>query len=377
MVSELLKIDVHVHSYISEFENIFSNEVDAISKKISDCALEINKLKNSIYFSSENSDPNFKLFSPSFSQDEEQNKICHTKIVEMELQLEIYRQKYSDANAKLNNIKAINTYISILENGAFSKESETNNTDKSDVKTNNISTIYLDKSPDDNLLIYDEIGIKILETQEIERKRIARDLHDSTVQNLTNLVHKAELCTKLVDLDTIRTKLELETMISTIRSTINDMRNIIYDLRPMSLDDLGLVVTVNRYISQIMNHNDIKINFKVINEEFKILPVINSTLYRIIQESCNNSLKHAKAKHISIYLEYNSDYIILMIEDDGKGFESEKKGNDSNVGKSKFGLSIMRERIYLLSGNIEIASSIDSGTKISVRVPLSTYHGGK
>ena len=77
-------------------------------------------------------------------------------------------------------------------------------------------------------------GLKLLETQEIERKRIARELHDSTVQNLTNLVHKTELCTKLVDLDPIRAKLELQTMINTIKTTINDMRNIIYDLRPMS-----------------------------------------------------------------------------------------------------------------------------------------------
>lgn len=217
----------------------------------------------------------------------------------------------------------------------------------------------------------DEFAIKLLETQEIERKRIARDLHDSPVQNLTNLVHKSELCIKLVDIDTIRTKLELESLINIIHKTIDDMREIIYDLRPMSIDDLGLVVTVERYINKLMSENEnINIKFNIKNEEIVLMPVVKITLFRIIQEACNNTLKHANASEISILIIYEKDQIILEIKDNGKGFDYGKIKKSEN---KNFGLSIMRERVYLLSGKMDINSEPDKGTEIYVTVPILGY----
>jgi two-component system sensor histidine kinase DegS len=99
----------------------------------------------------------------------------------------------------------------------------------------------------EKILRFNDNGLSLLEAQEIERQRIARDLHDTTVQNLTSMVHKAELCIKLIDIDTVRAKLELNTMSNTIKTVINDMRGIIYNLKPMTLDDLGLTITVKRY----------------------------------------------------------------------------------------------------------------------------------
>ncbi|WP_167957627.1 sensor histidine kinase [Anaerosporobacter faecicola] len=216
-------------------------------------------------------------------------------------------------------------------------------------------------------------GLKLLETQEIERKRIARELHDTTVQNLTNLVHKTELCTKLVDLDPIRAKLELQTMIQTIKSTINDMRNIIYDLRPMSLEDLGLVITVKRYIKQFIDSNRIKVELNVENERSIQSDIIDLTLFRIIQEACNNALKHAKATIIQINLIYNENTIDLVIEDNGCGFsQNNSVGEQYRINQSMcgFGLSMMKERVGLLSGKLDITSEVGTGTKISVCVPI-------
>lgn len=360
MVKDDRKIDVYVHSYISEFENLFSKEVEEIMKKINECTSKINKIEENKNLLLGHEDPNFKLFSPSSSKKEEINNGHNLDILSIEIELKEYHLQYSRVTDKLNNIRTVGKYINLLENSVF------------DSKENNKK-----KPKEKDKVILENQGIKILETQEIERKRIARDLHDSTVQNLTNLVHKTELCSKLVDMDTIRAKLELETMINTIRTTINDMRNIIYDLRPMSLDDLGLVVTLHRYIDQVMIHNDIKIELKVKNDEINILPVINLSLYRIIQESCNNSLKHSKAKNISVYLEYGCDYILVIIKDDGIGFDNKKEEILINIENSKFGLSIMKERVHLLSGTIKIVSSVDRGTQINVRVPLNLYHGGK
>lgn len=213
------------------------------------------------------------------------------------------------------------------------------------------------------------IGIDALETQENERKRIARDLHDSTVQNLTNIMHKTELCIRLIDLDTIRAKLELQTMIQTIKTTINDMRNIIYDLRPMSIDDLGLATTIKRYIADY-NNKGIEITLNVINENKDVLPIINLSLFRVVQEAINNSIKHGKANRITIKLEYNEEFIELSINDNGIGFnQNESIVKDSNV-LTGFGLSIMKERIFLLSGEINISSDNKKGTQIYIKVPL-------
>lgn len=217
-----------------------------------------------------------------------------------------------------------------------------------------------------------EMGISVLETQENERKRIARDLHDSTVQNLTNMMHKTELCTRLIDIDPIRAKLELQTMISTIKTTINDMRNIIFGLRPMSLDDLGLIATIERYIRDLTKNHDVDIALQINAEEKRILPIINLTLFRIVQEACNNAIKHGKAKKIVIKIEYEEEGILLSINDNGLGFEeSTYKEAKANI-FSGYGLSMMKERIIILTGEFDIQSKKNEGTTIRVKVPLNT-----
>jgi len=213
--------------------------------------------------------------------------------------------------------------------------------------------------------------IKLLETQENERQRISRELHDSTVQNLTSIIHKAELCSKLIDMDPIRCKLELTMISRTIRDIINDTRQMIYNLRPMSFDDIGLEVTIERAIDKIKNDKLCNIGFTVEGESYKIKPVVGITLLRIIQEACNNAIKYAKADVISVKLIYEDNAVIISVEDDGKGFDAENMNVSTRSDNSGFGLSMMRERVYLLSGEIEITSEINVGTKIQVKVPIN------
>lgn len=213
-------------------------------------------------------------------------------------------------------------------------------------------------------------GIKILEQQENERQRIARELHDSTVQVLTNLVHKTELCTKIMDVDLIRAKLELEIINNTIRYTINDMRNIIHDLRPMAFDDFGLDVTLERVVSQIKSNTDIQIHVDVMGKKKQLSSVLSLTLVRILQEACNNSIKHSEAENVYITFSYDEELVTLTIRDDGKGFDVKSidcKKDNQNKG---FGVSIMRERALLLSGDLKISSGKNKGTLITVTVPI-------
>lgn len=210
----------------------------------------------------------------------------------------------------------------------------------------------------------------VLETQENERQRISRELHDSTVQNLTSMVHKTELCSKLVEMDPLRCKLELTTMSKTLREIINDTRQMIYNLRPMSFDDIGLDVTIERALDKLEYSETRSINFSVEGEPYQIKPIIGITLLRIIQEACNNAIHHANPTLIQVILKYEEDDVSVVVTDDGTGFDV--KANDTNFREdnSGFGLSMMKERVYLLSGTIHIESEIGKGTSITVKVPI-------
>lgn len=346
---------------ISNFQLEYYNELISkrgrIQTEISKITNKITELKALIEQKEGNVDVNYDFFSPNTNEQNLQKEKYNSQINNLNIKLEKFKQKYEEIDNIINKFEMIEQYIQMLTKRSNNNLEENSNLD--------------DENRDEK---NENPGLYLLNIQEIERQRIARDLHDSTVQNLTNLVHKAELCTKLIDMDVIRTKLELHTMISTIRNIINEMRSIIYDLRPMSLDDIGLVVTVERYILKIKESSDIKVKLKVVNDEVNILSLINLTLFRIIQEACNNAIKHSGAQNILINIIYNESNIDLEIEDDGIGFEYIE--NDNSGGNSKqmsFGLSIMKERVLLLSGSMEIITKENLGTKIKISVPFDAY----
>ena len=351
-------------------ESINENENTLVQSTLSEITenllIDVKKEKNSLLISIHEMQTNIDIL---------QKKIVAYYSDQGEKNSDIFKAKhgrtYSECKKMENNLKDEQKRMEEMQknyNKVLSKEQDLSRL-KDHLKNDKVCNSHnLDGRLND-----DVNGLKLLETQEIERKRIARELHDSTVQNLTNLVHKTELCTKLVDLDPIRAKLELQTMINTIKTTINDMRNIIYDLRPMSLEDLGLVITVRRYIKQFIDSTKIKIVLNVENERQINSDIIDLTLFRIIQEACNNAMKHAHATIIYVDLKYRENSIELLIEDNGCGFEQHISKEDqyvSNNSLSGFGLSMMKERVGLLSGKIEIVSDVNKGTKISVCVPI-------
>lgn len=352
---------MEAQKFLKENEERTLNELDQIKVTIKYLEEELKDINSNLYVLS-NDMSNDDLFSPMVKSNKEvkyksllnQKNSLENKIKELEI-------TFHNAIQRKNNFENIRNCFYILKS---------NNT----IESENIikeSTSYNFESSTHNK---NEMGLKLLETQENERKRIARDLHDSVVQNMTSMMHKTELCTKLIDVDPIRSKLELQTMISTIKTTINDMRNIIYNLRPMSLDDLGLVATIEKYIHDIKKNYEIKVTLKVNGKELKVLPVINLTLFRVIQEATNNAIKHGNATNINIEVSYNDELIELIIHDNGVGFKAgfneEAFRNSINDKFSGYGLSMMKERVLLLSGDINIESNQVSGTKILVKVPL-------
>ena len=296
-----------------------------------------------------NSDPNFECFTPR-----QVNGFNKIKIGELETRQKELTNIMSDIRSEIssidNEVYELNSVMKVakekkgdIENPIFEKEE------------------YRDES---------KVKLALLETQENERQRIARELHDSTVQNLTSLVHKVELCLKLMDTDMIRCKLELTSMGKLLRDIIEDSRNMIYDLRPMSFDDIGFDITVERFLDKIKRLSGANITFRIEGKPYHIKSVVGITLLRVIQEACNNAIKHSKAAHIQVKLVYGKNMFTVKIEDDGKGFITDDNENVSREDNSGFGLSMMRERIFLLSGELIIDSEPGKGCCIKAEVPI-------
>ena len=140
------------------------------------------------------------------------------------------------------------------------------------------------------------LGIKVIKAQEEERYRLSREIHDGPAQILANVVLKSELCEKLIDINRDKAKQELNSLKEIIRSSLSDVRKIIYDLRPMSLDDLGLVPTVEQLIEQYSRETGIFVEFNVFGSKEKLMPTVELTVFRIIQEALTNIRKHSKAQ---------------------------------------------------------------------------------
>lgn len=212
-------------------------------------------------------------------------------------------------------------------------------------------------------------GNRLIEQQELERQRIARELHDTTVQNLAALIHKIDFCSQILNSDIIRVRLELEIIKQTIKDSINGIREIIYNLRPMTFDDMGIDETLKQVVEQLQKGFDTKIILETEGESYSVSQVIQLTIMRIIQEAVNNCKKYAKAEMIDIILTYKKNEISLVIMDDGVGFDTDtllmKKGENTG-----FGLSMMRERICLLNGTFEIESKLGFGTEIQINIPI-------
>lgn len=209
--------------------------------------------------------------------------------------------------------------------------------------------------------------LSVLEIQEKERQRIARDLHDSSLQNLTHLVHKTELCSLYIDQDPIKAKLELATIEKNLRNVIDDIRNCIFNLRPMPFDDLGLKETIENMIALMNQDKQFKVVTDIDDIEISISDyekdLLLISIYRIIQECVQNSIKHSKGNEIRVEIKDSENYYKILFQDNGIGFDEQEA-----LKKDKhFGLSVIKERVSLLGGSINMDTH--HGTIIKIEIP--------
>ncbi|MCM3216301.1 sensor histidine kinase [Niallia taxi] len=211
-----------------------------------------------------------------------------------------------------------------------------------------------------------DFGLKIIGAQEEERKRLSREIHDGPAQMMANVMMRSDLIERIYKEHGAQEAFEeIKNLKLMVRSALYEVRRIIYDLRPMALDDLGLVPTLKKYLKTTEEYyQTASIGFTTIGKDFRLPNKYEVALFRLIQESVQNALKHAEAKTILVKIEMRRDQVIVVIKDDGKGFDKSVKKQES------FGLIGMRERVELLEGELSIDSKIGSGTLVMINVPV-------
>ena len=211
---------------------------------------------------------------------------------------------------------------------------------------------------------------KIIQAQESERLRVSRQLHDGPAQSMSNLVLRAEICERWMDADMNRAKSEITGLKSMVNDTLQDTRRFIFDLRPMILDDLGLLPTLRRYIKDYVEKFKIEVNFLPSGRERRLPGHVETAIFRIIQESLLNVAMHANAAHVQAILDLGDQVINVTIEDDGVGFDINKLNIEQE--QKSLGIASMGQRVEMLSGQLSIDSTLGRGTRVMAIIPLNS-----
>ncbi|MDV4149631.1 histidine kinase [Clostridium sp. AL.422] len=212
--------------------------------------------------------------------------------------------------------------------------------------------------------------INILEKQEIERRRIAREIHDGPAQYIANAMMRIDFCKVVVRKDLEKGIKELDDVKGNVKMALKEVRGIIYDLRPLSIEERGLTEAIKEMIGIVSSENNIQINYSV--EEFQgdINKIIQIAAYRIIQEILNNIKKHSKAKIVDLRINFTKEYIFIFVKDNGIGFNLKETLANTKTKGNCYGLLGIYERVKSLGGRIEIKSSPNEGTAYKIKLPI-------
>jgi two-component system sensor histidine kinase DegS len=216
------------------------------------------------------------------------------------------------------------------------------------------------------------IGLKIILAQEEERKRMAREIHDGPAQSLANLVLRTEITERMLMKQEFKlVQEELMELKSQVRSGLEEIRKIIFNLRPMALDDLGLVPTLRKFVQDFEEKTKIRAVFETAGRELRMPSAMEAAVYRLVQEAFSNALKHASPTFVSLEMTFYPKRVMIVIKDNGVGFDVEQTMARSKK-NSHYGLIGMGERVELLNGKMDIESARGQGTKITISIPVST-----
>lgn len=204
----------------------------------------------------------------------------------------------------------------------------------------------------------------LVNAQETERQRLSRQMHDGPAQALSNFILQTEIAMRLFDVDAAQAKAELNSLKASAMSTFQKVRNFIFELRPMMLDDLGLVPTVRRYADAFKEQTGLDISVTITGNERRLEPYLEVMLFRAIQELLGNSARHSQGNVVKVMVDMGDERVRVSVEDNGRGFDPEVVQQGASLG-----LKLIRERAEMLGGSFEMDSAVGKGARIAFAVP--------
>lgn len=204
----------------------------------------------------------------------------------------------------------------------------------------------------------------IVNAQESERQRLSRQMHDGPAQALSNFILQTEIAMRLLDVDAAQAKDELNNLKTSAMGTFQRVRSFIFELRPMMLDDLGLIPTLRKYSDAFKEQAGLDVLVTVTGSERRLEPYLEVMIFRAVQELLGNASRHSQATMIKVQIDLGNDLIRVSVDDNGKGFSPEILKESTNLG-----LKLIRERAEMLGGSFEVDSATGSGARISFSVP--------
>lgn len=207
---------------------------------------------------------------------------------------------------------------------------------------------------------------KIIEAQEEGRRRMSRQLHDGPAQALANFILQAEIAMRLFDINPEKAREELNNLKVAATATFSHVRDFIFELRPMMLDDLGLVPTARRYTEAFKDKSGLNVTMVVTGSERRLESHREVIIFRAIQDLLGNVREHAQATQVKVSLDLDTTQVRVSVEDNGKGFNPQVLEDETGSGR---GLRTLRERLGLVGGTLDVDSSLGKGSRVSFTVP--------
>ncbi len=216
--------------------------------------------------------------------------------------------------------------------------------------------------------------VRIIQAQEDERQRLARQMHDGPAQSLTNFILQAEICQRLFDRNPARAAEELDNLKTVASVTFQKVRDFIFDLRPMMLDDLGVVPTVRRYVDSFREKNDIEVKLDIFGDERRLATHREVMIFRGIQELMALARDYANPTEISIRLDIGTSSVKIAVDDNGRGFDAEAAmGSAEETYQDPRAQSIvtLKEKFELIRGSLVVSSGETDGTSVRLELPTN------
>jgi len=206
----------------------------------------------------------------------------------------------------------------------------------------------------------------IVQAQESERQRLSRQMHDGPAQALSNFILQTEIAMRLFDLDQAKAREELENLKLSATGTFRKVRDFIFELRPMMLDDLGLAPTLKRYMDALKEQSNLEIRLSLTGKERRLEPYQEVMVFRAIQELLYNVVRHSQASSAKVQVDMGDGLLKVSVDDDGKGFDL-----DGLNEKSGMGLKVIEDRVEMLGGTMDIDSIAGKGTRVTFQIPAA------